>query len=131
MNVLDENIPYSQRVLLRSWRIAVSQIGHEIAQQGIKDEAIIPLLHKFRSANFFTRDSGFYKRTLCHADYCLVCLVVSQYEVASFIRRFLKHPYFNTKAKRLGKVVRVTHMDIQAWELYAEKERHIPWMSNA
>lgn len=129
MNVLDENIPDSQRQLLRSWRIQVSQIGHEVGRQGLKDEAIIPLLHKLRSVNFFTRDIGFYKRHLCHTDYCLVCLVVGQYEVASFIRRFLRHSAFNTRAKRMGKVIRLTHMGLQVWEPHAEKERHILWLS--
>lgn len=45
MHLLDENIPESQRQLLRSWRIQSQQIGHEIGRQGMKDEEIIPLLH--------------------------------------------------------------------------------------
>src|SRR5271157_2263346 len=109
MNILDENIPDSQRLLLKSWRIQVSQIGHEVGRQGLKDEAIIPLLHKSGPATFFTRDKGFYDRRLCHADYCLVCLIMNQYEVATFIRLFLKHPQFNTSARRMGKVIRLTH----------------------
>lgn len=36
MNVLDENIPDNQRQLLRSWRIHVRQIGHEVGRQGMK-----------------------------------------------------------------------------------------------
>jgi len=128
MNVLDENIPDSQRLLLRSRRIQVSQIGHEISRQGIKDEEIIPLLHKLRSVTFFTRDVGFYDRRLCHDDYCLVCLSVGQYETASFIRRFLKHRNFNTKAKRMGKVIRVTHLGFQIWEIHSEKEINIRWL---
>ena len=127
MNVLDENIPDSQRLLLRSWRIQVSQIGHEVSRQGIKDKEIIPLLHQLRSVTFFTRDMGFYHRHLCHADYCLVCLSIGQYEVASFIRRFLKHPVFNTKAKRMGKVIRLTHTGLQVWRLHAEREENIDW----
>lgn len=42
MNILDENIPESQRQLLRSWRIRVRQIGYEVGRQGMKDERIIP-----------------------------------------------------------------------------------------
>lgn len=41
MNVLDENIPDSQRLLLRSWGIRVHQVGNEVGYQGIKDEDII------------------------------------------------------------------------------------------
>ena len=127
MNILDENIPDSQRQLLRSWRIQISQIGHEVGRQGIKDEEVIPLLHRLRSVTFFTRDMGFYHRHLCHAGYCLVCLSVGQYEAATFIRRFLRHPYFNTKAKRMGKVIRLTHMGLQVWRLHAEREEDISW----
>lgn len=127
MNVLDENIPDSQRLLLKSWRIPVLQIGHEVGRQGLKDDAIIPLLHKSSPVTFFTRDKGFYNRRLCHADYCLACLIMGQYEVATFIRLFLKHPSFNTKAKRMGKVIRLTHLGLQVWHRNAEKEIDIEW----
>ncbi len=127
MNILDENIPESQRQLLRSWRIQVRQIGHEIANKGVKDEAIISLLHQFRSVTFFTRDLGFYDNKLCHANYCLVCLAVGQYEVASFIRRFSQYPAFNTHSKRMGKVIRVTHLGMRIWQLHGEEEETMMW----
>jgi hypothetical protein len=128
VNILDENIPDSQRQLLRSWRIQISQIGHEVDLQGMKDEEIIPLLHQIRGVTFLTRDIGFYHRRLCHADYCLVCLAVSQYEVASFVRRFLRHSAFNTKSKRMGKVIKVTHTGLRTWQLHADKEMDTPWV---
>ena len=127
MNILDENIPESQRQLLRSWRIQSQQIGHEIGRQGMNDEEIVPLLHKLYHTTFFTRDLGFYKRQLCHQNYCLVILAVSQYEVASFIKRFLHHQKFNTKTKRIGRVMRVTHIGIQLWHMHAEKEDAVKW----
>lgn len=127
MNILDENIPESQRQLLRSWRIQIRQIGHEVGRQGMKDEKIIPFLHKFRRPTFFTRDLGFYDRRLCHAKYCLVCLAVNQYEAASFIRRFLRHPGFNTQAKRMGNVMRVSHRGIRMWRLHGEEEEELRW----
>jgi hypothetical protein len=127
MNILDENIPESQRQLLRSWKIRSQQIGHEIGRQGMKDEEIIPFLHTLRQATFFTRDSGFYKRQLCHLNYCLVTLDVGQYEVASFIRRILKHGKFNAKAKRMGKVIAVKHTGLQFWRGHAEKEELLEW----
>jgi hypothetical protein len=52
----NENIPESQRQLLRSWRIRVQQIGHELGRPGMKDEEIIPLLHQLRMPSFFTHD---------------------------------------------------------------------------
>ena len=130
MNILDENIAETQRVLLSNWRIKNSQIGFDFSEKGIKDENIIPILHKLSNITFFTRDIGFYNRSLCHKDYCLVCLDVKQYEVASFIRRFFKHPLFDIKSKRMGKVVRLSSKGIQLWGIHAEKENKLEWFLN-
>ncbi len=109
MILLDENVPEAQRQLLRSWRIPARQIGLDVADKGIKDQAIIPLLHSLGRTTFFTRDLGFFQRSLVHASYCLVCLDLGPDEVASFVRRLLRHPRYSTQRKRLGSVVRVSH----------------------
>lgn len=127
MNILDENILSDQRRLLKSWRIAVHQIGYDLGRKGMQDDAIVPLLHQLKSPTFFTRDGDFYDRTLCHAHYCLVQLKVEKYEVANFIRRLLRQPQFNTYAKRKGTVIRVSHGGILLWNLHAEAERWIEW----
>jgi hypothetical protein len=128
MNILDENISESQRQLARSWRLRVHQIGFDIGRQGMRDEEIIPLLHHLPQPISFTRDLGFYDRRLCHANYCLVCLVLGQGEVATFIRRFLQHPAFRTRAKRLGNVVRVSHQRMTVWRVHAVAEADIAWL---
>jgi hypothetical protein len=128
MNLIDEDIPEDQRQLLRSWRIPVQQIGHEVGRQGMKDEAIIPLLHMIGPVTFFSRDGGFYKRQYRHAKYSLVHLDVSQYEAASFIRRLLRHPAFNSRNKRMGNVIRVSHLGIRVWRLHAEREEILAWL---
>ena len=70
MNILDENVPESQRQLLRSWRIRVSQIGDDVGRKGMKDEAIIPLLLWFVKTQswcfcsyFLPRFTGISRRT--------------------------------------------------------------------
>jgi hypothetical protein len=127
MIVLDENIGEDQRQLLRSWRIRTYQIGHEVGRQGMKDEPqVIPLLHRLRRATFFTRDLGFYDRSLCHDRYCIVCLAVNQDEAASFIRRFLRHDDFDSQAKRLGKVVLASQTTLRAW-LSSGEEVELVW----
>jgi hypothetical protein len=50
--VLDENINESQRLQLRNWHIPVRQIGVDLKQQGIQDEAIIPFLHQLHQPTF-------------------------------------------------------------------------------
>ena len=60
MNILDENVPESQPVLLRSWRIAFRQIGQDVGRMGMKDDEIIPLLHQLDRPTFFTLDGDFF-----------------------------------------------------------------------
>lgn len=127
MNVLDENIVASQRQLLQKWRVKFSQIGWEIGRVGLQDEEIIALLHQLGPVTFFTLDIDFYHRHLCHARYCIVYLDVRKREAASFIRRFLRHPAFGTKAKRMGTVIRLTSAMLQVWRLHAEHEEELTW----
>jgi hypothetical protein len=127
VNLLDENIVANQRERLKGWHIPIRHVGYDIKQQGLQDEAIIPFLLELRYPTFFTRDSDFYDRNLRHARYGLVCLVIGQYEVATFARRLLHHPEFDTTAKRMGRVIRVTRADISVWELHAEREIHFDW----
>ena len=127
MNLLDENIVNSQRQMLRGWRIRFTQVGYEAGHSGIQDDQIIPLLHQLGQPTFFTRDLGFYSRRLCHQGYCLVCLAVEKSEVAVHVRRFLRHPDFNTQAKRMGAVVRVSRQGLHVWRLRAHQERFLDW----
>ena len=128
MNVLDENILESQRQLLINWRIPFRQIGFEVGRSGLKDDEIIPLLLTLRQPTFFTLDADFYKRQLCHARYALIHLDVADFEAATFVRRFLRQPEFNTQAKRLGVVIRASHAGLNAWRLHAERSIYYKWI---
>ena len=59
MNLLDENIPEHQRQLLRAWRIAVRQIGVDVGDKGLSDDAILVLLQQMSRSTFFSRDDDF------------------------------------------------------------------------
>src|SRR5882672_2345970 len=102
MNILDENIPANQRQLLEKTRLRIYQIGFNLGRRGMQDEEIIPFLLEQRRPTFFTRDDDFYNRRLCHRRYCLVYLAVEKDKVAVFVRQLLRHPEFDTQAKRLG-----------------------------
>jgi hypothetical protein len=128
VNVVDENIIASQCDRLRGWRISFQQIGAEVGRKGMDDrEEIIPLLHHLRDPTFFTRDDGFYDRALCHSGYCLVALSVPQDEAAHYIRRFLRHPAFSTRASRMGCVIRVSVVGIAFWRRDDHHEEMVPW----
>ncbi|MBO0859667.1 MAG: hypothetical protein J2P21_14495 [Chloracidobacterium sp.] len=127
MNILDENIPRSQRLLLLSWGVHVKQIGLDIGHKGLLDEEIISLLHSLRQPTFITRDEDFYDRRLAHAGYSLVYLAVDKYESAFFARRALRHRELRTKAQRIGAVIRVSGAGIWLWRLLAKKEEFLSW----
>lgn len=128
MNILDENIPKPQRELLEARRIHVRQIGVSVGRLGMLDDEIIPMLLRLHRPTFFTRDEDFYKRRLGHPKYCLVYLDVEKYETAQFVKRFLRHSQFKTHAKRMGKVIRVSHAGISFWESRGRTEQKCEWM---
>jgi len=127
VNVLDENIPAGQRQLLESWRQGIRQIGVSVGRRGMQDDEVIPLLIELRHPTFFTRDDDFYDRKLCHAKYSLVYLAVEKNEVTAFVRRFLRHPQFNTKAKRMGTVIRASHAHLTCWQLNVDRQVRVAW----
>jgi hypothetical protein len=125
--ILDENIPENQWQLLRSWRIRALLIGRDLVEKGIQDDRLTGFLVRQRRPTFFTRDGGFYDRTLCHASYSLVYLAVRPNESALFVRRCLRHPHLNSRARRLGAVIRVSSAGLQMWRLHEMREIHLPW----
>ncbi len=91
----------------------------------MKDDEIIVLQRRQRNIRFFTRDAGFYLPALRHQRYCLVVMNIGQNEVATFVRRLLRHSHFNTQLKRMGRVVRVSHAGLALWRLRSQTEIHI------
>lgn len=110
-----------------SWRVSIRQIGYDTGRKGIQDDEIIPLLHQLRRLTFFTRDSDFFDRKLCHQRYCLVYLDVDKYEAAVFVRRVLRHNELDTQAKRMGTVVRASHIGLSMYRLHTGTPTFIEW----
>ena len=127
MLVLDENLPAGQRLLLRSWRIRFRAVGGEIAFSGAKDENLIPVLHRLPNPTFFSLDRDFHQPELAHRSYCLVWLDVRGRQAAEFIRRFLRHPTFDTQAKRMGMVVGVHADGVSGWQVGKRASQEFPW----
>lgn len=127
MLVLDENLPADQRQLLRRWRIRFRFVGVDLATSGAEDEDLIPLLHRLPQPTFFTLDQHFYRRDWMHPSYCLVWLDVRRREAAEFIRRFLRHPAFNTQAKRMGVIARVHAAGVAYWLTRERSSRSVGW----
>ena len=99
----------------------------DLSTFGISDENLIPVLHRLPQPTFFSHDGDFFKASLCHGHYALVYLDVADTEEAQFIRRFLKHPAFNTQAKRLGIVARVRAAGVQFWRKGQTVFQRVEW----
>ena len=127
MNILDENITNSQRKHLESWRIPFRQIPFEVGREGMKDDEIIPMLHQLNDPTFFTLDDDFFHPRFRHPKYCLVHLDVHGQDAAEYIRRTLKHPDFDTKAKRMGRIIRVSPTGLSVWKIHAEEKESFTW----
>jgi hypothetical protein len=128
LNLLDENFPEDQRTLLREWHIPFRQIGREVSHRGVQDPDIVALLHRLRRVTFFTNDGGFFDWRLCHAASCLVLLDVRADDAACYLRRFLRHPHFNSEAKRMGTVARVHHDGVDFWQRNRAGLQRVAWV---
>lgn len=128
MIILDHNIPEDQAKQLRQRRIHFRQIGFEVGRPEWDDQQeILRFLHASKQITFFTRDLGFFHARLRHANYCLVTLTVHVLETAHYISKLLRHPHFNTRAKRNGKVMKVSTKSINFWQIGRQRQSIVRW----
>jgi hypothetical protein len=127
MNLLDENIRQDQGLQLRRWRIRFRPLVAGTALPGIQDDAVIPLLHRLPQPTFFTHDRDYFQRKLVHPAYCLAWLDAFDGDAADFIRRFLRHPRFDSQAKRMGVVARVHADGVNFWQAGRAAQQRANW----
>ncbi|MCR4318272.1 MAG: hypothetical protein NUW37_18165 [Planctomycetes bacterium] len=122
MIVLDEqlNEPGLREEIERWYRGAVKLINDLRPESQIKDSSIATLLRNQSSPTFVTIDeAGFWKTISAGESYCAIVICVpsrSVREVPGILRETLKLKAFNTKKKRMGKVVRVTKDEIRFYD---------------
>jgi len=127
MIILDENFTRVEKFKLKKFKKSIKQIGFEIEKSGIKDNDIIPFLHKIKNPTFFTLDNDFFNTNLRHKGYSIVWLNVEINKIAEFAIKFLKHDSFNTISKRMGKIVQITTQRVRYWELNSLNFKDIFW----
>lgn len=125
-HVLDELFDDAVHHDLSAWGIHIDKVGVGFGQAGWLDEHLLSALHG-SGKTFHTRDQGYYKRRHCHSSYCLVYYDVPAPETAIYIRRLLRHPLFDTHAKRMGKVIKVTPRRIEFWKVRAARKERTEW----
>lgn len=75
----------------------------------ILDDDIEKLLHTVKAPTFVTLNYwDFWHKWSAHAHFCVICLklpIERWLETSIIVRRILTHASFNTKKKRLGKII--------------------------
>jgi hypothetical protein len=134
MIVFDENV-HQQRLMetVAAWYHGqVMSITALRAGTIIRDDTIPALLHRVRQPTFVTTNvTDFWRCVPAHSRYSIVCVVLPNHrlhELPALLRRLFNMPEFKTKARRMGKVTRVSHRQIHYYETHAEHIIHIrPW----
>lgn len=129
MILLDHNVPQDQLGALRRAGIRVSQIGFEVGRpEWLDQQEILRYLHELKQTTFVTRDLGFYRRRFSHPRYCVVVVAGRALETAAYIRHFLRHKRFRTKASRMGLVVKLLPATIVWWEPTRSGQTRLKWV---
>jgi hypothetical protein len=91
----------------------------------IKDDAIPLLLRQQHQATFITiNESDFWQKVTIDRHFSVVCFALPDSrtkEISTLLRAVFRLPAFQTKARRMGKVLRVTHTTVSHYT-YRERE---------
>lgn len=99
----------------------------------IKDERVPVLLHTLNRPTFITIDQGFWHRRWRDANYRIVYFALEdkqQQHISTLLRRLFRLPEFRTRAARMGKVARVSEVNVQWWQLGDERLRRSVWLDS-
>jgi hypothetical protein len=131
MILLDENVhQQSIRACIAAWyRGQVRSITTLRPNTRIKDEAIPMVLRRVRQPTFVTTNvADFWRRVPAHPRDSIVCVASLNerlHELPSLLRQLLQLPEFNTKAKRMGNVIRVSASQLQYYEWQGDRIAHV------
>jgi hypothetical protein len=95
----------------------------------IKDDAILALLRLQNQPTFVTiNERDFWKKVVIDSHFCIICFTLSDihaYKIPQSLRLLYNLSEFNTKTKRMGKVIRVTTQGISYYTFNDKKIRHL------
>jgi hypothetical protein len=99
-------------------------------QQGIPDEGVPAILQTQRQPTFITIDRDFWQRSLCNPRYCILYFDLrgdQQMLIADLLRPLLHLPEFCTRARRMGKLARISTARVEYWQFPAQQLQRIEW----
>jgi hypothetical protein len=96
----------------------------------VLDDRIPEILQTLKQATFVTLDNGFWNRNFCHPAYGVVYFALQadeQEPLPALLRALVGHPRFRTRAKRMGKVVRVSKVSLAWWQFRGGGLQQVAW----
>ena len=119
MIVLDEQLlgRHIERDIAKWYRGTVQCIIDLHPNSIIKDDAIPELLRTQSQPTFVTiNEQDFWRKVKADMRFCVVCFAIPDTrarEIPQSLRLLLQRADFRTKARRMGKVIRVSHQDVR------------------
>jgi hypothetical protein len=132
MLVLDEQLlgRNLEAALGRWYRGPVRFITDLRPRTVIKDDAIPVLLRQQQHATFLTiNEPDFWHKVSIDARFCVICFALPDSrarEIPSLLRAVFRLPSFRTKARRMGKVLRVAHRTVSYYTYRERQIREVP-----
>jgi hypothetical protein len=96
----------------------------------VLDERVPAILLSLKQPTFVTIDHSFWNRELCHPHYGILYFSLSIREqdlIPDLLRALLRRPEFDTRAKRMGKVARISTAAIDYWQFQGQDLHSITW----
>jgi hypothetical protein len=131
MLVLDEQLlgRNLEAALGRWYRGPVRFITDLRPRTVIKDDAI-PVLLRQQLATFLTiNEADFWRKVAIDARFCVICFALPDSrarEIPGLLRAVFRLPSFRTKARRMGKVLRVAHRTVSYYTYRERQIREVP-----
>ena len=133
MIVLDEQLKHSnvQEQIGQWYQGRVVNVTTLRPGTVIKDDAIPQLLRQVIAATFVTINvTDFWQQIEAEPAYCITCFPLTDdrvAEIAGLLRRLFRLPLCHTKQTRCGKVIRVSHQQIQYYQARSHQLYTVAW----
>jgi hypothetical protein len=95
---------------IRKW-ITAERLQDLRANERIPDERVPEILRTLKQPTFVTIDQDFWDRDFCHPSYGILYFALRSEEqgvIPDLLRALLRRPDCHTRARRMGKVARVS-----------------------
>ena len=132
MLVLDEQLLGRglEAILARWYRGPILFITDLRPGTVIKDDAIPLLLRQQHQPTFITiNETDFWQKVTIDTHFCVVCFALPDSragEIPTLLRAVFRLASFQTKARRIGKVLRVTHTTVSYYTYRERETRTVP-----